>query len=566
MPDTGVPEGALGSADLAALVVDRVSHPLRHRATTDVVLAPGSRNGGLALGFAEQAGGLDGARVHVRIDERSAGFLALGMAKATGGQVPVVTTSGTAAANLHPALLEAVHAGIPLLAITADRPAELVGRGANQTTQQVGMFGPLVPYFELATGMDTETVDDVVNAALETVTGRTTGHRGPAHLNVRLAEPLLGSTQPVRRPVTGGEGPKAAPLPRAIWTQPQGDGWSLPGRVLVVVGECSPALARATRTLAERHGWPLLAEPTSNARSGPNALRCGRLLVGATSGAATELVARIDNLLVVGHPTLSRPVSKLLARADLPITVVSERETFTDVAGVATHARTLPDDQTSGVQGWLAAWLSVDRVVGGRLDALLGEAFSGWSVAAAVASEAEAYAALVIGSSNPVRDLDLAPVPAVWPSVFANRGLAGIDGTVSTAAGVALELGPTMALMGDLTFLHDTNGLMIGPGEARPPLRIVVVNDDGGSIFATLEHGLPAHMRAFERIFGTPHRVNLEAVAQSVGASFARVTNADEAAAAFEEPPFGIQIVEAVIDRKGRRALNSEINGLAQSL
>ncbi len=563
MPDSEKAEGALGSADLAAFVVDRVSHPLRYRSTTDVVLAPGSRNGGLALGFAEQAGGLDGARVHVRIDERSAGFLALGMAKATGGQVPVVTTSGTAAANLHPALLEAVHAGVPLLAITADRPAELVGRGANQTTQQAGMFGPLVPYFELATGMEPQAVDDVVNAALATVTGRTTGHRGPAHLNVRLAEPLLGSAQPVRRPVTADDGPRSAPLPRAIWTQPAGESWSLPGRVLVVVGECSPALARATRILAERQGWPLLAEPTSNARSGPNALRCGRLLVGATSGAAAELVARIDNLLVVGHPTLSRPVGRLLARDDLPITVVSERETFTDVAGVATHARTLPDDHTSGVHGWLAAWLSVDRVVGGRLDALLGDAFSGWSVAAAVASEAEAYAALVVGSSNPVRDLDLAPVPPVWPTVFANRGLAGIDGTVSTAAGVALELGPTMALMGDLTFLHDTNGLMIGPGEARPPLRIVVVNDDGGSIFATLEPGAPEHGAHFERVFGTPHRTDLATLCAAHGIRYKRADNQDDLVARLHDPALTLEVVEVPITRSDRRDLDQRISHLA---
>jgi 2-succinyl-5-enolpyruvyl-6-hydroxy-3-cyclohexene-1-carboxylate synthase len=274
-------------------------------------------------------------------------------------------------------------------------------------------------------------------------------------------------------------------------------------------------------------------------------------------------VARIDNLLVVGHPTLSRSVSKLLARADLPITVVSERETFTDVADVATHLRTLPAENTPGVGGWLTAWQSVDRVVGGRLDALLGDAFSGWSVAAAVASDAEQYAALVIGSSSPVRDLDLAPVPTAWPAVFANRGLAGIDGTVSTAAGVSLELGPTIALMGDLTFLHDTNGMMIGPGEARPPLRIVVVNDDGGSIFATLEPGAPEHGTHFERVFGTPHRTDLAALCAAHGVRYKRADSYAELQARLHDPALTLEVLEAPITRAGRREVDQRIARLA---
>jgi 2-succinyl-5-enolpyruvyl-6-hydroxy-3-cyclohexene-1-carboxylate synthase len=174
---------------------------------------------------------------------------------------------------------------------------------------------------------------------------------------------------------------------------------------------------------------------------------------------------------------------------------------------------------------------------------------------------------LVAGSSNPIRDLDLAPITADPPTVYANRGLAGIDGTVSTAVGVALAVGhPTHALLGDLTFLHDSNGLILGPAEPRPDLRLVVANDDGGSIFATLEHGLPAHMGAFERIFGTPHGVDLQRLAESCGAAYRRVERLDQVDEVIAEPPLGIEVVEAVIDRRHRRTLSADLNRLAAAL
>jgi 2-succinyl-5-enolpyruvyl-6-hydroxy-3-cyclohexene-1-carboxylate synthase len=174
---------------------------------------------------------------------------------------------------------------------------------------------------------------------------------------------------------------------------------------------------------------------------------------------------------------------------------------------------------------------------------------------------------LVVGSSNPVRDLDLAPISSEPAVVYANRGLSGIDGTVSTAVGVALATGhPTHALLGDLTFLHDSNGLILGPSEPRPDLRVVVANDDGGSIFATLEHGLPAHMGAFERIFGTPHGVDLRGLAEAMGAGYRRIEQPEQVEEVLAEPPLGLEVVEAVVDRQHRRTLSVEINKLAATV
>jgi 2-succinyl-5-enolpyruvyl-6-hydroxy-3-cyclohexene-1-carboxylate synthase len=170
---------------------------------------------------------------------------------------------------------------------------------------------------------------------------------------------------------------------------------------------------------------------------------------------------------------------------------------------------------------------------------------------------------LVVGSSSPVRDLDLAPVSDTPPTVYANRGLAGIDGTVSTAVGVGLVVErPTHALVGDETFLHDTTGLIVGRHEQRPDLRILVANDNGGAIFATLEHGHPVQSGAYERIFGTPHDVDLERLVTATGAGYRRVETGEDLAEVLAEPPLGIEVVEAVIDRRLRRVLDNEIGAL----
>ncbi len=395
----------------------------------------------------------------------------------------MICTSGTAVANLHPALFEAVHAGVPMVAVTADRPERLRGTSANQTTEQVGVFGWLVP------------VLDVTEAGVPPVVGE-----GPLHLNVRLDEPLV-------PPDRWTPGPIDRPEPDH--TRPERDVLALGPRTVVVAGDdaASPA-----RVLAEEAGWPLLAEPSSGARNGANALRCYRLLLEG------ELGLQVERVVVAGHPTLSRPVTRLLSRADVEVVDMSAGglpRPF-EVDSTVVEPRTDGADDAD----WLAAWRAADASVSRQLDTLLASeaGLTPYAVAGAVSRAVPAGGLLVVGASSPVRDLDLMALPYTVGErrkVIANRGLSGIDGTVSTAIGAALGRPHgtrNLALMGDVTFLHDSNGLVLGPDEPRPDLTIVVVNDDGGSIFSMLEQGAPEHAHAFERLFGTPHGVDLAAL------------------------------------------------------
>jgi 2-succinyl-5-enolpyruvyl-6-hydroxy-3-cyclohexene-1-carboxylate synthase len=255
-------------------------------------------------------------------------------------------------------------------------------------------------------------------------------------------------------------------------------------------------------------------------------------------------------------------VSRLLARQGIDV-VVCGPAPWVDVAGTAqsvlpgvpTIVPRLPSERPE-TDTWLACWQRLDQELAAAVETTNG--LDGPSIAAMVAAAAPAADALIVGSSNPVRDLDLAPIalnPLGRPTpVYANRGLAGIDGMVSTAVGIALAAGKSLALVGDLTFLHDANGLLIGPAEARPDLRIVVVNDDGGSIFHTLEQGAPEHAASFERIFGTPTGADLAARSAAVAVPHRRVTSAAELLAALADPIAGIDVVEVVIPRSGRRA------------
>jgi 2-succinyl-5-enolpyruvyl-6-hydroxy-3-cyclohexene-1-carboxylate synthase len=528
------------STALARVVVEALlGAGVRH-----VVLAPGSRNAPLsfALHDAATAGALT---LHTRIDERTAAFLALGIAKSSRRPAAVVTTSGTAAANLHPAVLEAAHAGLPLVAVTADRPARLRGTIANQTTDQVGLFGSAV-----VTASD---VFDPVDVA-EGLAGLS---RGPVHLNVQLDEPLVPTdhaTPGATRPAPTGDG---AAEPLVLGTGP---------RTVVVAGDDA---GPAARVLAESANWPLLAEPTSGARNGSHVIRSYRLLLG------TPLAERIERVVVVGVPTLSRPVQRLLARDGLDVVVRRPRGVWTD----RPHPVSREHDGTFEVgspdaPGWLDAWRAADRAVSAGLDALVAaEAeLTPYDVAAAVNAAVPADGLLHVGASNPIRDLDLMAKP--YPVgehrlVIANRGLAGIDGTLSTAIGAALGRPRTsraIAYVGDVTFLHDLTGLVIGPGEARPDLTIVVANDDGGSIFATLEQGAPDHAGQFDKLFGTPHGTDLAAVCTGLRIPHWRVRDRAELAHALANPNGGVEVVEAVVRRDNRRDLDLRIRALANSL
>ncbi|GAB2451446.1 2-succinyl-5-enolpyruvyl-6-hydroxy-3-cyclohexene-1-carboxylic-acid synthase [Xylanimonas ulmi] len=652
--------GALGPAP--ALVAARaLVAELAACGVRDVVLAPGSRSAPLAyaLAAADAAGEIT---LHVRVDERAAGFLALGLAKGSAivdrdpvdrdaagrnavvppRPVVVVTTSGTAVANLHPAVLEAHHADVPLVLVTADRPHELRGTGASQTTDQVGIFGAAVRYaldVPAPDGRDGEVRDLLAAAgrALAAATGLRDRHPGPAHLNLAFREPLQPALDADADPAIPAEPalPTVAPFGAARRTvvvpaaPGPGADPALPGdpaHTLVVAGDGAGPDARR---LAQAQGWPLLAEPSSGACGGPHAVQAYRAALGVE-----ELVREVEHVVVFGHPTLSRPVQRLLGRADVAVTVVApgggpwpdaarnatrvvdaldERWLRPSAPGPSAPGPSAPGPSAPGpgalrpdvlgpdalspaaVDGsaFLARWRAASRAAGAVVERATAAVEAGplaqqpdaaLAVARAVAAATGPGDVLVVGSSNPVRDLDLVlcldrAVDAPTPDVVANRGLAGIDGTVSTASGVALAAARagrrTRALLGDLTFLHDVGGLLRGPLEPAVDLQFVVVNDDGGSIFATLEHGAladasDAGAAVFERVFATPHGADLGALCAGYGVGHRAVADVAGLRAALAAPARGVEVVEVRAPRADRlarsRALHDQVVGAIRAV
>lgn len=539
---------------------------LAAQGVTDYVLCPGSRSGPLAHALAEAASdapplGAPHVNLHVRIDERSAAFLAIGMARAralTGPPRPVavVTTSGTAVGNLLPAVMEAHHTGIPLLLLTADRPSELRGTGANQTTDQEGLFGGFVRWDATSSaperaergGRATLLAARAVHWALgDTERDDLAAAPGPVHLNLEFRDPLGpdGGSWP-------DMGPEKATLLDRTRTRARTrlSTLSMPARRLaddahgvVIAGD---GAGDDARRVAEAHGWPLLAEPTSGARSGDHALT--HYVEMLASGHGQELAARVRRVVVIGRPTLSRPVQRLINSAP-SLLVAAYGARWREVPR---HAeRVLPAVPEEWFQpgtlddAWLPEWRSTCAAV-----AVQPERWDARAVAGVFVSSLTGDDVALLGSSGPIRMVDA--VAPVWPTgqaptLVANRGLAGIDGTVSTAMGLALALGrPTSALMGDVTFLHDVGGLLVGSEERIPDLRIVVVNDGGGTIFGSLEHAAapPGNVR---RVFTTPHGVDFAPLAAAYGATHTPVTSAAGLAKALATPPVGVHIVEAVL-------------------
>lgn len=493
----------------------------------DVVLAPGSRSAPLAyaLAAAERAGWLT---VHVRVDERTAGFLALGLARAhalagRARPVAVVTTSGTAVANLHPAVLEASHSGIPLVVVSADRPHELRGTGANQTTAQVGIFGGAVrAALDLPAGVDPAAVRGHVTRLIAAALGTLSRDPGPAHVNVAFREPLA--------PADSWE-PGALPAPVHVVAATPGDPVALPPgrRTLVVAGDGAGPVAAEVARAAH---WPLLAEPTSGARTGAAIIHYQALL-------AAGLADGVERVVVYGHPTLSRPVSALLAR---PGVVVVGGPRWTDVAGVAEAVvpGVVPPAPSAVDHEWLERWRAAD---GAAEDSWRGSPIE--RAARAVWNRDEA---LVVGSSMTIRALDRAAPPRAVRAV-ANRGLAGIDGTISTAAGLAAGLGePVRVVLGDLAFLHDAGGLAVGNLERGIDLQVVVLDDNGGGIFSALEYGAETDTDFLARYFTTPQRLDPAGIARAFGAGYARAEVAD-LPAALAEPIRGRSVLHVPLSQ-----------------
>jgi 2-succinyl-5-enolpyruvyl-6-hydroxy-3-cyclohexene-1-carboxylate synthase len=537
---------------------------------TDAVLAPGSRSTPIALALLAD----DRVRVHVRIDERSAAYLALGLARTSHRLVPVLCTSGTATTYFHGAVLEADLSRVPLLALTADRPPALRGTGANQTVDQVRMFGTAVrlavdaPLPQAQPG-SVRAWRALVTSVAEHCLGAAPGSPpGPVHLNCPFDEPLL----PIDDGVgfgfdlgLGADPPDATP-PAAVAEGAGELAQALHGvrRGVVICGDCPAGMADAAVALAERAGWPLIAEPHSNARRGTMALRAADAVLRDADFAAAF---RPDLAVVVGRVGLSRALLGWLA--ETPHVLVDPYGSRWDVTRTARAViRCSPQalaavDVTGADAGWAAGWLAASAAAGRALDEVLdgSPTLTEPLVARDVAALAPDDAVLVVSSSMPIRDLDAVMRPRPL-RIVANRGVSGIDGFTSTAQGVALAHdGPTVALAGDLSLLHDINGLLPGP-DARPDVTYVVVNNDGGGIFSLLPQGTEVARADFERLFGTPHGMVLADVAAAYQVSHALVSTVDELRAALAGPD-RLRIVEVRTDRNANAALHERLRETA---
>ncbi|MBM7387209.1 2-succinyl-5-enolpyruvyl-6-hydroxy-3-cyclohexene-1-carboxylate synthase [Clavibacter michiganensis] len=564
-PRTGNPSTDRALAMLLALVAEGV---------TDVVLCPGSRSQALALVAAELER-VDGVRLHVRIDERAAGFLALGLGVESGRPAPVITTSGTAVANLHPAVLEGWHSGVPMLLITGDRPAELRGIASNQTTRQPGMFGDRVVVVDVPAPEETD--DDLARDAglARDAYRRARDERTPVHVNVAFRDPLSVAVPDLTEAVAEA---RAAADDAAAAPEPVADVLDLPHgpRTLVVAGH---AAGEAAEELARAGGWPLAAEISSGSHFGPNLVVSFRELL-----ARPGFGDRVERVVVFGHPTLTREVPLLVGRDDVEAVVVGSTggEDYDPRHRVTAHPAAVrvvgePADPAEA-RRWLGTWVQASRAIldeataaesapllpSGTTPAERRE-FARAELAAVRADVTRRHLVralwqatwphdrLVLGASRLIREADRA-LPGKRVRVHANRGLAGIDGTISTGLGIALasQAGPgsaaagiTRVLVGDLTLLHDVGSLLLGTGERVPRIQVVVGNDGGGTIFDGLEVANTAAPAAIDRVMFTPQRVDLASLAKAYGWAYLRAANHGELEAALttaSEAPLLIEV------------------------
>ena len=567
---------AAPSAVVAGLIVDE----LLRLGMVDAVVCPGSRSAPLARALVQAADAAQ-VRLHVRIDERSAAFLALGLASRTRKVTPVITTSGTAVANLVPAMVEATASGIPLLALTADRPAHYRGTGANQTIVQDRLFADAsVVEFDLdGTAPVTKATAAQIRARIDRVVAALAS--GAGHLNVRFVEPLVPDDDSVadipEGRADGGPWTTIAPTnsnnvgAAAIAAHSANSASTatidISRRTLVIAGSNAPHLP-------ELEDLPTIAEPNAYAPAHP--------VHPLAAGTFAQIPP--EQIVLVGRPTLHRGISKLLANPDIELTVVSDAENhgfgveFPDVTAnaraVVKHVQTVGEQDPQWTKICEAASeLAVKSVRETLTDSIEAEEpLTGFHVAAALTDSLRTGDNVVLGASNPVRDASYTGLPFPGVNTYAGRGAAGIDGTVATAIGIALasdrehadEIRPprTIALMGDLTFQHDSAALAIGPLEPRPEnLTIVVANDAGGGIFETLEAGSPALRGSFERIFGTPQDVDFESICQAYGVEHVHVDRLPDLLAQLhpDTDVDGIRVIEVATTRATRRQLHHKL-------
>ncbi|MEN9796566.1 MAG: hypothetical protein RL653_262 [Pseudomonadota bacterium] len=518
------------------------------------VICPGSRSAPLALACARAAG----LRCWSVIDERSAGFFALGLGMATGRPALVVVTSGTAGAHLYPAVMEASLSHVPLIVLTADRPWELQGWGAAQTLPQAGLFGQFTRWsLELGAPEDVPSAfRHLAASAVRAVSSALGSPAGPVHVNLPFREPL--AAQPEHSTTRESlSAPRLQRAPRVLDVgalEPVRAAVDASARGVILVGPHRPSegWAEALSALSRATGYPLVAEAVSNARFGPAAERAVAHLDALWRVPAFAEAHAPDLVLRFGGGLTARNTLAFVERAGRVISFADD-EALVD----PTHAATdlLLGDCTSaawalsrsvrrGDSAWTASWLEAEAKARATLGGLRETALSEPGVARAVFGALPAGANVVLASSMPIRDADAFAAATSRPlHVYSNRGANGIEGTVSTALGVAAGSGrPTWALVGDLAFLHDM-GALLTAHRCQVPVGIVVVNNDGGGIFSFLP--VAGTGAAFEPYFGTAHGLEFQGLASQFHAGYARVTEEAPLSDTVRAPLDGVRVVEA---------------------
>jgi len=475
----------VGLVNISTQLARNITNQLIENGVTDVVLSPGSRNAPLSIAlFAAEQKGL--IKLHIRIDERTGSFFALGIAKASGRPVAVVCTSGTAVANYHPAVLEAHHSQVPLLVISADRPERLRQSGANQTTLQAKIFGEATPF-----ALDISDPDQDLAEAFEALLA------GPVHLNVQFDEPLLPDDE---------------------------DDWLRH----VARGDVAKSTRPKLRNL----------KITEDPFSFPTSVAHASLFLTSLK---IRQALQPEVVIVIGRTTLSRSMNALIASAHREI-AIDPRIAMIDINRNADQIFLAIPSVTRNNEldeSWSSLWNSYADETFRLVEDL--PAWSEASIARTVARLLPNESTLFVSSSRPIRDLEGFAASRGNIETFANRGLAGIDGNVSTALGIASQRSSTVAILGDLSFLHDATGL-IGAGDIN--LRLLVINNDGGGIFSTL----PQHnAHGFEKLFGTPHGLDPALIAASMDIPSTTITNIDELLRELLEPVIGLSVVVAKV-------------------
>ena len=521
---------------------------------THVLYCPGSR--GAPFAYALEAGAFSGYARAV-LDERGAGFAAVGLAR-TGALPAIVVTSGTAVAELTPAVLEASHARLPLILLTADRPAELRGVGASQATDQSRLFGGHVrSQVDLEPQEASPSLVGQLTRSVAAACGAPMGAPGPVQINVAFRDPLT----PARSASDSGNEavspfvPRPTRVLRALATPERWEDVVGDARAgLIVAGDgASPRALEWSQT----SGFPLLAEPASGAWARGGVVPFEQSLV------ASSLGREVDTVVVTGRPTLSRPIHALLARPDVRVVVVDPHSPWVDISGNASVVVADLEPARESIRAAQAEWgarvREAARDAGECIESLLTSGSERTMLDLARAVAASTSGPLVLGASNPVRAFDLA-VPALGGRVVhSNRGQAGIDGTIATAVGICLGSGyageasaPSgeriTAVLGDLTACHDASSLALA-ASVGAHLDIVVADDGGGGIFATLEHGRAASPDAYDRWFGVAQAVNYEALAAAYGVAFARADEPQELESLLARPASGPRLIHAPIER-----------------